>query len=249
MSEFTTFRSRFASFLPTWLKGFYALRLFWAIALHFDAVVEMAVRAIKLRYPNVYSNETLPLLSRERKMIRGKYETDEQYGERLDQAWQAHSLRGGPYALLEQVWFHYRPNNFEATLIYPGGAEFVLHVDGTIARSNVYLGTELAPDQWANWYLVLAWPTDIADDGTWDGDDAIWDDGGVWDYSIDDLSAAEVDDLRAVPTAWNAEHCFGHVVLLGPSVELWDFPDGTWDEGDEDWDTPGDFEPAIVEIN
>lgn len=247
--EARAFRDDIRAVTPSWLRRSVAGRLFFAFALHLDALLNMAKRAITLRYPNVFSNETLPLIARERQTVRGLFETDAQHGDRLDGAWQAHAYRGGPYALLTQIWHHYRPNNFQVDLLYPSGAHFVLAVDGTITRNAFEFGTGLTVAEWAHWYLIYAWPSIVADDGLWDDEigDPTWDDPGVWDYATADLNAATVADLKRIPTAWGNEHSLGHIILLDPGDQLWDFPDGTWDQDNDDWDAPGG-EPVVINL-
>ncbi len=239
--------------LPTWLNRFVGLRLLYAIALHCDAVLELFVRAVKLRYAGAYQvngftvYETLPLITREHVMIRGLHETDAQHAARLDGAWLAHADRGGPYQLLEQIWHHYRPSMFVCDLVYASGAHWSMNpTTGVITQDFVTFETAFPGEQWARWTLIYRWPTTIDDDGLWD-DAGTWDDGGIWDYSLADLSAADVADLRAVPTAWNNAHCLGQILLLGPGEEIWDFPEAEWDAGSDAWDSPGDA-PVVVEI-
>lgn len=248
MADPRSFRQEMYERSPSWLPRFFGSRVLYAIAIHFDALATMMRKAVLLRFPNVYSNETLPLLSRERQTIRGKYATDAEHAEHLAQALPMHAEKGGPYELLAEVWLHYKPNNFQVDLLYPSGAHFLQNpTTGTVTRDAIAFQTGFPSAQWARWFLVYQWPTAIDDDGLWDDGDPDWDDGGVWDYDIADLSAADVDDLRLVPTAWNTAHAKGQVILVPPGTQLWDLPDGTWDENDDDWDSPGG-EPCTIEI-
>lgn len=252
MSEEPALRDEMRRRSPRWFTRRVAYRVLYSIALHFDALVQMMSRAIKLRYAGLYSNETLPLLARETDTILGLNETEAQLAERIHGAWQREAGKGGPYTLLDEIWLHYRPSVFRVDLVYPSGAHFVLNTNRTVTWDPIDFEVGFPSAQWARWFLIYSWPTAIADDGLWDdeagNDTDNWDAPGVWDYAPADLSEATVADLRRVPAAYNNAHCFGQIILLDAGNQLWDFPDGDWDDGDDDWDSPGADEPVTLEI-
>jgi hypothetical protein len=222
-----TLRDQLSSVVPPWLRRSVGGRLLYAIALHFDALVELATIAIKIRFPGLYSYESLPSLSRERRIRRGLGETDASFAARLRGFFEAHRDRGGPYVLLEQIFARYRysvDGAFPVHLMYTSGARFDLATDGAITRDVDTWGTGLGPEEWAHWWLVYEWPTTILNDGTW-GDPGAWGDGGVWGST---LSVADVTDLRLIPTEWNNGYCKGHLVVLSPGQALWGVPDELW---------------------
>jgi hypothetical protein len=230
------YRDLILKIVPSWLRKGLAARVLYVIGLHFDLLIEMVVAAIKLRFPMVYSGSSLPNLSRERRIRRGIGESNESFGQRLEGWLDAHLDAGGPYALLEQVFAHYRyAAPFRVHLIYTSGARFILEATGEIVRDAASFTTGLGLDDWAHWWLVYEWPDDVEGEGTW-GDPGVWGDGGVWGST---LAEAEVADIRLIPTEWNAGHCGGTIVLLSPGQALWGAPAelwgaaGTWGDGSD----------------
>jgi hypothetical protein len=210
---------------PPWLRGLVGEKVMYALAVQLDALGDAVAAAVKSRFPNLYSHESLPYVGRDRKISRGRTETDEVYASRLTRWLDDHATRGGPYALLAQVYAHYAPTTFAVDLIYASGRRFQMDADGVVATRDAIVWT---PDtdtaRWARWWLFYEWPDEILADGLW-GDAGTWSDGGVWDS---DLTAEDVEDMRLVPREWNAGHALGKVVLLSGDLELWDYPDGTW---------------------
>lgn len=242
-----TFRDAIRSLVPWWASREDTLsgKLLYAVAVQLDALVDVHVAAIKSRFPGLYTNETLPLLGRQRRIRRGPLEADAVFATRLRRWWDDHKRRGGPYALLEQVRAYWTPLAFQIDLLYFSGRRFQAPADGSaITRDDISWEPDNVPAKWARWWLVFFWPEVVGSDGTW-ADAGTWDDGGVWDS---DLTVEEVANIRAVPTEWNAKHCFGRVVLLSDGAELWDYPSGTWDEPGGVWGGEPDG-PTVAQLD
>lgn len=233
-----TYRDAIRRVMPRWLQGGVAEKIGYAIGVHLDGFVDMLAASVKLRFPNVYTPETLPLIGRERRIRRGPSDTDETYASRLVPWLDDHRTRGNGQTLLRQVHRYFAPNNFEVDLVYRSGRRYHMTADGAITceDSNCLWEADSQPEKFARWALYYQWPKTYGTDGKWD-DPGVWDDGGVWDF---DIPASVVEDLRAVPTEWNNAHSIGAVVLVtGPDVlwdepvgELWDDPPGAlWDTG------------------
>lgn len=228
-TDLPPFRSRIER-LPRWLKASISGRILYAIFLHLDVLIDLCRDALRKRFPLIENYDVLPLIGADRKIIRGPFETDETYVSRLPTWLDVHKTRGGPYALLEELYKYYAPNNFKIELVYAStGLRFTLGVDGSITvDTTTWRESDGNLARWARWRLFYYWPTAVNDDGTW-ADVGTWSDGGVWDSG---LTADEVASLRAVPQAFNAAHCFGVITLLGEGLGvLWDYPIGIWDEG------------------
>lgn len=242
------FRDLIFTIVPTWLRRGIAKKLLYVINLHFDALIDMVTAAVQLRFPGYYSGSSLPAISRERRIRRGLGESNQSFALRLEDWFERHKDRGGPYPLLEQVFAHYRYSDdgpFPVHLVYTSGARFDMAADGTIERDALSFSTGLGPDEWAHWWLVYEWPTIIGGDGLWD-DPGVYGDGGVWDS---DLTAEEVTDLRLIPTEWNNGYCIGHLVVLSPGEALWDVPVELWDASlTNTWDDASSADPVTVEI-
>jgi hypothetical protein len=208
-----TFRDGIRQISPIWLRGKVGGSILYAAASILDDLMDGLTAGIKMRFPGLYSEESLGPIGRERRIRRGRYETGEQYADRLIRWLDDHRLRGGPYAMLEQLHAHYRPNSFPIELRYASGRRFLMDVDGNITRGDIVWTPPGDPARWARWWLFYTWPDPIDDEGVWGPGTTQWGDGGVWGSS---LSPAEVRDLRLVPREWNAQHCIGRIVVVSP---------------------------------
>lgn len=206
-----TFRDAIREITPWWLRGPRIGSVVYAIGAVVDNLADALRAGVKSRFPGHYSGETLPMIGRERRIRRGRNESDETYASRLLPWLDHHRLRGGPYALLEQLYSFWRPNNFPIELRYTTSRRFNVSTIGEIGRWDQAWGVPGDPAQWARWWLYFEWPDSLGDDGVW-SDPGTWDDGGVWDCG---LTSAEVRDIRLVPREWNNAHAIGFIVLQG----------------------------------
>jgi hypothetical protein len=219
-----TFRDTVKRLVPWWLRRGVAEKLLYAIAIQLDALMDALVFGIQLRFPGAYSPESLPFIGRDRRILRGRNETDAVYGNRLKFWLEDHALRGGPYGMLGQLKGHFAADPFPIQLVYYSGRRFSMDAAGVVTMDDIVWVPDDNAAKWARWWLFYEWPTPIGDDGLW-GDAGTYGDGGVWGS---DLTYAEVVDLRAVPREWNNAHSIGRLVLLPPDAELWGMPEGTW---------------------
>jgi hypothetical protein len=235
------FRNIAREISPWWLRRGIALRLIYAIALHLDVILQMAVEAVRRRYPGLDSNDSLPLIGSERRITRGRNEIDATYAARMRRWIDDHRLRGGPYAMLRQLRAHFAAAPFRIRLRYYSGRQFEMAaLDGAITRSDVVWLPDAANNRWARWWLFYDWPDPVVDEGAW-GDPGDWGDGGTWGTS---LTVDEVEDVRIVPRQWNAGHIIkGRIVLAEGTTELWGDP-GDW--GDPGWWGPEGY--AAIDV-
>jgi len=205
-----TFRDAIREISPVWLRGRIGGGILCAIAAELDALSDACVAGVKLRFPRVYGTESLPLIGRERRILRGRLDTDTTYSVRLSHWLDDHRRRGGPYALLGQLHAHFAPANFPIQLVYRSGRRFTMDVAGAITMDvDSAFAPDANPARWARWWLYYTWPNPVGK-RKW-GDGGKWGEGGVWGS---DLTPVEVRDLRAVPREWNAAHAIGWIVLL-----------------------------------
>lgn len=208
VNDSTSFRDLLRRITPWWLHGFIGLRLLYAIGTVLDAIGDMAVSAISLRFPLASTPDVLPLIGQERRIPRGRAEPAAIYAVRLRRWLDDHRTRGGPYAMLAQLAAFWAATPFRIRLYYALGTLFDMPVGGPVTRSLIGGFSPV----WPQWLLVFDWPVAVHSDGIW-SDPGTYDDGGVWDS---DLSADDVADIRCVPTAWNAAHCSGTVLVESP---------------------------------
>lgn len=240
-----TFRDSIRELSPWWLRRGIALRFLYVIGLHCDVIAAMATEAVRRRFPGLDSYDSLALIGRERRITRGRNEPDATYATRVERWLDDHRFRGGPYAMLAQIYAHYAAAPFAITLRYYSGRQYVMDLDGAVVRSDYPdPGTwppDAAANRWPRWWLFYDWPDAVVDEGAW-GDAGAWGDGGTWGTS---LSVEEVEDLRVVPRQWNAGHVAkGRIVLSEGTTELWGDP-GDW--GDPGWWGPEGY--AAIDVS
>jgi hypothetical protein len=214
-----TFRDLVRRRSPPWLQRGLAEKILYSIAIQLDAFGDALDAGVKLRFPGVYSAESLPVLSRERRIIRGRNEGELPFSARLARWFVDHRYRGGPYAMLTQLYYHYLPTLITIDLLYANGRRYRLDsvllaggtpIDEAITRDLTgFVPVDGDTAKWARWWLIFY--TD--------------------QWAVTPPTDTEIQDLRLLPRAWNAAHCFGTIVLFPGTGELWNWPPGrTWNE-------------------
>lgn len=211
-----TFRDTIRRRSPPWLQRGLAEKILYSIGVLCDGFADALVAGVKQRFPGYYTYESLPLIGRERRMTRGRNETDSAYAGRLARFFTDHQLRGGPYALLSQLFIYYSPDTFPIDLVYyAGSARFHMDVAGEVTRDQVTWTPDTNAAKWARWWLFYY----------------------TEQWAATPPTDAELQDLRLIPRQWNAAHPFGYIVLFPTGAELWNWPPGhLWDESGT-WDT------------
>lgn len=196
----STLRDLYRGLTPHWLQNTNAGALGWAIVLQLDASYDATVAGVKTRFPGLYTYESLAAIGRERRIRRGRVETDAVYAGRLQRWLTDHPTRGNAWALLAQLHAHYAPAAFVIHLVYKTGRRFSMAADGTITRDIV------PPPQpqpmWARWtlfYFTDEWPTAA------------------------DVTTDDANDLTLIPKEWVAGHAKGKVLLMPTGAELWNY--------------------------
>ena len=212
-ADLQTFRDAIKRVSVPWLQRGIAERLLYSIGIQVDVFGDALVAGAKQRFPNYYSNESLPLLGRERRIRRGRTETDASYATRLTRWLTDHQRRGGPLALLAQLYAYFAPNNFVIELVYNSGRRFTMDTAGNVTQDDIVWTPDALTTKWARWWLF--YHTSMFGTPT----------------------AEQIKDLKVIPREWNAAHPLGYIVLFPTGTELWDFPPGhVWDESGT-WDT------------
>lgn len=203
METLLTYRDSLRKLCPPWLQNGLAERILYGLGVQVDAFGDALAAGVKQRFPGHYSFESLPLLGRERRIRRGPAETNDTYAMRLTRWRLDHRRRGGPYALLAQLYAYYAPNNFPITLVYQSGRRYRMDVNGAVARDDIVWSPDALVTAWARWWLFFE--TDMFGSAP---------------------SANQIADIKSVPREWNAAHCLGYVVLRLPGTEIIDQPGG-----------------------
>lgn len=206
-----TFRDTIRKVVPPWLRTGVAGKLLYAIGSQWDALTDMAVATNTIGFPGVYSDESLPMLGRERRIRRGRIESAAGYAVRLKRWLTDHRTRGGPYAMLAQLFAYYTGNHFPIRLVYRSGRAFHMDVDGSVVMLDQPWSPDSQPEKWARWWLFYEWPTPVAPAHILGEPGLIV--GPTWTLGSG-LTPTEVYDLRIVPKEWNAAHAIGNITLV-----------------------------------
>jgi len=245
--------------MPPWLKRTRGLRLLEAIGEQIDDVVDRTAEGVRLRFPyDAPDPGALALTGRERRIRRGPGESAATYARRLRGWWDAHRTRGGPYALLGQLYaFFLDWLDVRMDVVYHSGTRRWIDTAGAITRDAITWEAD-GTDSWARFWVFFHVPALIP--GT--GDTLITDAGEVLiteageslvtdaDISPSDLSLAEQDIFTAIPREWSAAHVDKiSVVLLWGERRLWAYPQPVptwtaWGASGALWGEP----PVVLEI-
>ena len=246
--------------MPPWLQRLVGGAITKGLGTSVDTEQNRNVDGVNLRFPGGDVSNVAPIvptalgpIGAERRIIRGPAESDASYAERLRAWWDSHATRGGPYALLTQLFPYFR-DLFLVPIEVVGntGIRTLLDTGGNITRDRILWGgspTSLADgtNKWARiWIMFNLSGTTI--------DVPLLDSGGVpvtteagevilVTISIFALTAADKELLCAVPREWSAAHIDSvRVILLYPGAELWGYRTtddpgslktiGTWADND-----------------
>jgi hypothetical protein len=194
--------------LPGWLLTPMGQGFALALAQIKDSAKETAKEAVKARLPLIAPLDALPSIAADRLLERGA-QAESTFRLYLSQAFDVWSQGGTPTGILQAVTLlgFGTPTIFDA-----------LHFD---------LGPGPSTDSaWAR-FIILLEDHPWASDGIWD-DPGTWDDGGTWDT---DATIDEASSVVRQVKRWKGGHsqCLS-VVLPFEDGELWDWPEGTWDD-------------------
>lgn len=197
-----TFRDRVARFVPPWLQFGNNAKLLYAVLVQLDIMGDALVAGVKSRFPGHYSFDSLSQLGRERRIVRGPNEPDATYAGRLIRWLDDHRTRGGPYAMLAQIYAFYAPNNFAVDLVYRNGRRYRMDADGNIVRDQIDWHPDTMPEKWARWWLFY------------------------WTDAFPAPTPEQIATLKLVPTEWNAAHTLGTLYVMPSNAELLNYPPG-----------------------
>ncbi len=126
---------------PPWLQRTVGGRLMQVLAGQADELVDKTIDAVLLRLPGAQATidpGALALTGRERRIRRGPGEDAATYARRLRGWWDAHRTRGGPYALLGQLYaFFLDWLNVRMDVVYYSGTRRWIDEAGTITRDSI----------------------------------------------------------------------------------------------------------------
>lgn len=233
----TTFRDTIRRISPTWLQGFYGYRFLYSAAVQIDAMADGLTAALKLRFPNLYTNETLPLIGRERGIRRGFDELDESYATRLRGWWDYHKHKGNPYALMREVQAYLGTHAIKMRVVNNAGAWYTKNADGTTEylAPPTHWNWDGSTADWSRYWLIL-YPN-----GLWTHTGA-WGAGANWGPTTfgnptwgSSATREQVQSIQAIVEDMRGPHstCVNIIIAFDnasfdPTDTAPPLPDGTW---------------------
>lgn len=239
------FRDAVADVVPPWLSYRPAgpktperstgYRLLYAMAGVIDLMMEVAVEGLRARYPGQGTPTALPLIHRDRGIVRGLQESDESAAGRLVAWLDSWRLAGNSHNMLQQLAPLFRPSTAPLMrVVTNAGVWYSLYPDGTVEQRE--LGNwnwDGKPELWARlWVIIYCDDTGypwVAEDvwgvGNWgeSGDDGTW--GST-------ATRPEVETILMAIQMWKGGHSLYPytIVALDPDSFNPDAPepDGTW---------------------
>lgn len=236
---------------PPWLTRTTGRKYLDAIGQALDTLDTRIVDGVSHRFPGLVDVSSLGIIGRERRIRRGPGESAQTYANRLVSWWSRHQIRGGPYALLGQLFDFFRYwLNPRIDVVYHSGTRRWVDPAGTITRDSITWEAD-GSDEWAQiWIVFYLSSSTIPLTGeelvtTWNelittiGGDPI-----VTSYTItlSAMTEAESEVFRAIPREWSAAHIKRiTLVLMPPDGRLWGYPDPlpVWCETWTAWGTSG----------
>lgn len=241
-----TIRTMARALLPPMLQSDEGEGVVYTLSLIKDAAIEWLIQGVNARHPLVAGETALPLIGKDRIILRGPDEPVASYRVRLARWLDSHRRRGHGFAVAEQIAGYLEPHDVVVKVVTNTGIWYQRDADGTETV------TQSTPDNW-DWDGGTAWwrfwviihmdpvtnlpyrstPTWGSAD-LWEGK---WGDAGhVW--GSDDLTAADVFALRTLANFWSPAidaEALQYIIIshdpadfdpaAGPGLPL---PDGTW---------------------
>lgn len=176
---------------PPWLRREWGEKFLYAHGLVVDGVLEWAIQGVKARFPSKAPEEALPLMGRDRKIIRGFNEPASSYRVRLARWMTDWRRAGNAFALLEQMKAYLYGYTLTLRTVNDRGSWQTIGLDGSYAVDRL-------KGNW-NWdgkYPLTArtrfWP--ILSDVT-----SLWQGSGVYGDGTTTFGDGSVLGLTATP--------------------------------------------------
>jgi hypothetical protein len=192
-----------------------------------DDLVDSAVAAVQIRFPNYYSEASLARLGVDRGICRGYDQSAESYAAQLRRWRQDRAIDGSHVPLAQQLHAYFSGHDVPIEIVNNNGRTTAIDAAGYVTITDAYPTWDWDghPEWWSRFWIVIHAHNIWSTDGVWD-DPGVWDDGGVWDC---DATPEQVDSIHAIVRAWRPPHaeCTNIIVVLKAS-EWIHVPDGTW---------------------
>jgi hypothetical protein len=216
--------------VPWWLRGFYAFRILYAIAVVVDALGDALLAAVKIRFPNLYSTESLSPLGAERRKRRGRNESPESFAARLDAWWDTAKHSGDFCTIAKELAAYYLPTRVKIEIVSNNGTRYTLGTDGSWVIDSVSWTWDSHSEYWSRFWVLIANDAIQATSTSrvvLDPSENVLQDTRFVGSDATDTAA----DLRAILEDNRPPHTHcEHIMVLLDYTEFWASPpSGNWD--------------------
>ena len=225
--------------LPAFLRSGEGEAVSFSITTMAAAYVERARLGWLARYPDHAPVDALPLMCRDRKVIRGFDETPVTLRARLIAAPTRHRKRGSPWALLREIRA-YLGVDLLCRTVDNSGNWFTIDEDGneTASLAQANWDWDDGPTLWSRFWVILYPPATLWTAGPDWGDAELWD--GAWGtpgYTWGSTATPEqVRSIRQIVRDWKPAGTRCRHVIIAFDPDSFDpetapgapLPDGGW---------------------
>ena len=203
MSDLKKAREVTREWSPSWLVGKVGYPISYVFGLLLDDATDAAWAALEHRFPNYRSNESLPLLGRDRGLDRGLFESDEQYAARLRDWHRTAKYRGSPRELVRQAYLFFQPADVVSVqLIARNGVRYTADSSGAVTRDmTTHHWSDSEPEKWCRQQLLIVAP--------------------VMSSIAEPLRTQAINHLLALCNAFRGAHMQSQLILTDSLHRVW----------------------------
>lgn len=233
-------RDSFDHISPPWHLGPVAKKLRSAIMYALDGQVVIATEGVKARMPELAPEDALPIIGRDRRIVRGFLEGSASYRARLIRWLDDWRKAGSPYAIMGQVRGYTVPSTPRTRIVQTNGTVanwYTIETDGSTEwhRANVTNWDWDGGTDWSRfWVIIYSVSGPWVPEGDWGGAGEVWGDtSGTWGTSamIEEVQSTQrivADWKPATATCTNIIIAFDSSKLSPTASPGSPMPDGTW---------------------
>lgn len=225
---------------PRWLQEGDGELVWTSIGLVCDALVERVRQGVEARWPQYAPSDALGLIGRDRKIRRGRDETDASYAARLLQWLDDWKVAGNPFALMGQLRA-YCGVDLRMRTVDNSGNWYTVEADGSrsvlLAQGNWDWDSQ--PTKWARFWVVMYPPSTLWVKSPALGNASLWGGAiGSSGYTIgSSATPAEVAAVKSIVRDWKPAGTTCVRIILAwddadfdPEGASPPNPDGDWDK-------------------
>lgn len=249
MAEFgKNWRNSIFKLAPSWLVGTPQSAdegefVWYSLMVTLDAFLRRAELGLIAKFPTYAPTDAFPYLSRDRRILRGRDETDAQFAIRLKRYLDDHRTRGNPFAMMEQIRAYLGVDVLCRT-VDARGNWYTIATDGTYSTSldtGNWEWDDDAASQWSRFWVIIypdatlgPWfeqPYAIGSGSLWGG--AI----GTAGYTIGTTATPdEVAAIRSLVQTWKPAGTTCEWIIISFDPDAWDPSDPEPVNGDHEED-------------